>query len=198
MRHVVYNISEISIVVCWTAFGAVWLVGALLEGRSGSKSAGREGRDIASAAAAVGGVLGAIAPAAWWHPIVVASPALRIAGVPLLLAATAGAIWARVALGRMWSSGALTREGHILRTTGPYQFSRHPIYTAILAMVAATALCEGIGRWAAILLLVAVMLTVKAHREERLLLREFGPMYGRYRAQVPRLIPSVRRVSRQP
>jgi protein-S-isoprenylcysteine O-methyltransferase Ste14 len=198
MRHVVYNIAEISIVVCWTAVGAVWLVGALLERRRGSEVAGREGRDIASAAAGAGGVVVALAPAAWWRPIVVASPALRVAGIPLLLTATAGAIWARVALGRMWSSGALTREAHILRTTGPYRFSRHPIYTAIIAMVAATALCEGIGRWAAILLLVAVMLTVKAHLEERLLLREFGPMYGRYRTQVPRLIPSVRRVSRQP
>jgi protein-S-isoprenylcysteine O-methyltransferase Ste14 len=76
--------------------------------------------------------------------------------------------------------------------------SRHPIYTAIIAMVAATALCEGIGRWAAIFVLVTAMLAVKAQLEERLLLREFGPAYGRYRAQVPRLVPSLRRVSRQP
>lgn len=97
----------------------------------------------------------------------------------------------------MWSSGALARERHVLRTTGPYRLSRHPIYSAIIGMVAGTALCEGIGRWAVIFVLVTAMLVVKARLEERLLLQQFGAAYGRYRQQVPRLIPSVRRLSRQ-
>jgi len=94
----------------------------------------------------------------------------------------------------MWSSGALAREGHVLRTTGPYRFTRHPIYTAIIGMVSGTALCEGIGRWALIFGLVTAMLAVKARAEERLLLQEFGAAYGRYRQQVPGLIPSIRRL----
>jgi len=197
MRHVVYDVIAVVMIVCWAVLGAVWLVGALLERRTRGQAAEREGRDIASIVAGAGAVVIALAPREWWRPLVVASPALRLAGVPFLVTATAGAVLARIALGRMWSSGALRRERHVLRTNGPYRLSRHPIYTAIIAMVAATALCEGIGRWAAIFVLVTAMLAVKAHLEERLLLREFGPVYGRYRAQVPRLVPSLRRLSRQ-
>ena len=189
MRHVVSNITDPTLIVCWAVFAVVWVGGALLERRRGAEVAGREGRDIASTVAAAGGLLAVLTPGSLWRPLALASPAIRLVGFPILVVSTAGAVWARVALGAMWSSGALAREGHTLRTTGPYRLSRHPIYSAIIGMVAGTALCGGIGRWAVIFVLVTAMLVVKARVEERLLLRKFGAAYGRYRQQVPRLSP---------
>lgn len=197
MRHVVYDTADAVLIVCWAVVAAVWAGGALLERRSRAVPAEREGRDVASAVAAAGGLLAVLAPGSLWRPLALASPAIRLAGVPILVVSTAGAVWARVALGVMWSSGALAREGHVLRTTGPYRFSRHPIYSAVIGMVAGTALCEGIGRWAVVFVVVTAMLVLKARLEERLLLQQFGEAYGRYRQQVPRLVPSVRRLSRQ-
>jgi protein-S-isoprenylcysteine O-methyltransferase Ste14 len=196
MRHVVYDVSDIAMISCWIVFGVVWAAGALLERRRGAKPAREGGRDTASAVAALCGVLAVTTPDSIWEPLVVASPAMRLAGIPILVASTAAAAWARVALGMMWSSGALARENHVLRTTGPYRLTRHPIYAAIIGMVAGTALCEGIGRWALIFGVVTAMLAVKARAEERLLLREFGAAYGRYRQQVPGLIPATRRLFR--
>jgi protein-S-isoprenylcysteine O-methyltransferase Ste14 len=184
-------------IVCWVVFGLVWVGGALLERPRGAEPARREGRDLASAVAAVCGVIAVLSPGALWRPLAVASPVMRLVGIPVLVVSTAGAVWARAVLGTMWSSGALARAGHALRTTGPYRLSRHPIYTTVVGMVAGTALCEGIGRWALIFVLVTAMLVLKARAEERLLLSEFGAAYARYRQQVPRLIPSMRRLSRQ-
>jgi len=71
----------------------------------------------------------------------------RILGLPILVAATAFAIWARIALGAIWSAAPTVLEEHKLRTSGPYSVTRHPIYTGLLAMLAGTALLAGGGRW---------------------------------------------------
>jgi protein-S-isoprenylcysteine O-methyltransferase Ste14 len=83
----------------------------------------------------------------------------------------------------------MTRTAHELRTSGPYAVTRHPIYTAIIAMLAGTALTQGLGRWAALTVVVALVLGLKARAEERLLMRQFPLQYGRYRRRVPRLVP---------
>jgi protein-S-isoprenylcysteine O-methyltransferase Ste14 len=61
----------------------------------------------------------------------------------------------------MWSSGAVARKGGGLRTDGPYAVTRHPIYTGIVAMLAGTALTQGGGRWAALLVAVTLVLLAK-------------------------------------
>jgi protein-S-isoprenylcysteine O-methyltransferase Ste14 len=181
---------------CWAVFGVVWLRGALLRGARSSERAHGE-RDVASTVAALAGLVAVLSPASLWEPLSTASPAIRLAGASLLVLSTAAAVWSRAVLGSMWSSGALVRPGHALRTKGPYRLSRHPIYTAVIGMVAGTALSEGIGRWAAIFVVVSLTLLFKARAEERLLRHEFGTMYERYTREVPRLVPSIRRGVRQ-
>jgi protein-S-isoprenylcysteine O-methyltransferase Ste14 len=58
-------------------------------------------------------------------------------------------------------------------------------------MVAATALTQGFGRWAALFLAVVCVVIVKVHAEERLLSDEFSDEYERYRARVPRIVPRL-------
>lgn len=62
-------------------------------------------------------------------------------GTPALgLVLTAGglllAIWARVCLGRFWSSRIAVTGGHRLVRSGAYRWTRHPIYAGILLAMA--------------------------------------------------------------
>ena len=49
-----------------------------------------------------------------------------------LFLSTALTLWARFALGTMWSNLSETKVGHQLRTSGPYPVSRHLIYTGTM------------------------------------------------------------------
>jgi protein-S-isoprenylcysteine O-methyltransferase Ste14 len=43
----------------------------------------------------------------------------------------------------MWSAAPAVKEGHQLRTTGPYAVTRHPIYTGIPGMMLGSGLLAG-------------------------------------------------------
>ena len=45
----------------------------------------------------------------------------------------------------MWSMDAAVKEGHRLRTEGPYGITRHPIYTGLLGMLLGSLLLAGVG-----------------------------------------------------
>lgn len=108
----------------------------------------------------------------------------------LMLSGFAFAWWARLYLGRFWSSGITRKEGHQLVDTGPYALVRHPIYTGLIGAVLATAAAE--ASWLAVLggALMALGLCLKAALEEQFLRQEFGPaVYDAYRRRVPMLIP---------
>jgi protein-S-isoprenylcysteine O-methyltransferase Ste14 len=104
-------------------------------------------------------------------------------------------VWSRLVLGDMWSSAAIAKRGHALRTTGPYAITRHPIYTWMLVLLLGSTLSQGLGRWIALFVIVAVILSLKARTEERLLRQAFPGEYDRYRERVPALIPLPRRRS---
>ncbi|MBF5043061.1 isoprenylcysteine carboxylmethyltransferase family protein [Aggregicoccus sp. 17bor-14] len=93
-------------------------------------------------------------------------------------------------LGKQWSLQARMLEGHELVTTGPYALVRHPIYTALLALLGATALAQG----APLALLLGLALyaagtALRVRTEEQLLEATFGPAYAAYRARVPAVLP---------
>ena len=131
--------------VAWGTVAVVWAFGA----RSG---ASRE-RGGGSWLAAIVGVwlLYGEMPGLPWQSLTVSATGLRATGAVLLVAATAFTVWARLTLGAMWSADVHVRADHRLRTTGPYAVTRHPIYTGMLWMLAATALVSDLGRWAGVL-----------------------------------------------
>jgi protein-S-isoprenylcysteine O-methyltransferase Ste14 len=116
---------------------------------------------------------------------------LRIIGIVCLLFATGFTPWARLVLGKMWSSSAVARAGHELRTDGPYRITRHPIYTGVLGMLFGTMHMSGLGIYA-VLFLVGIILEIKLHQEERLLMETFGEEYVQYKRRVPQLIPGLK------
>jgi protein-S-isoprenylcysteine O-methyltransferase Ste14 len=193
MRHVVDDLADWVTVVCWGIVGLVWVVGAVQTRMRGPTIERRESTGFPSLIGFAVSAFAIATPASLWDTFVVDSSWVHLAGVLLLLVATPAAVWARISLGRLWQVAAVTKEGHTLRTTGPYHFTRHPIYTALLTMLLGTALSQGIGRWAAILVAVTIVILVKIRTEERLLLREFPDEYRRYQEHVPRLIPFAHR-----
>lgn len=173
---------------CWGAAGLVWAAGAL-RARRGPAVAERAGRDIASTAALIASVAILVSPTPWWQPLTTRAGWVLIAGLAVLLPATAWAIGARVALGTMWASGVTVRQHHQLRTGGPYRVTRHPVYTGILGMLAGTTLALGLGRCLALTAVVALILLGKARAEERLLTARFPAEYEEYARKVPMIVP---------
>jgi hypothetical protein len=53
-------------------------------------------------------------------PLEVHAPWVRLLGLAILLAATALTLWARLALGVMWTAAPTVKQEHQLRTSGPY------------------------------------------------------------------------------
>lgn len=99
-------------------------------------------------------------------------------GAAMTFAGVLFAIWARVHLGRYWSSSVALKNQHKLIRTGPYARIRHPIYTGVIFAIAGTAVT--VGTFSA-LLAVAVFVVgfwVKARKEESLLAGEFGPAFN--------------------
>ncbi len=133
-----------------------------------------------------------VAPGRLWPRLVFRAEWLSILGAILLGVSTAFALWARFVLGRMWSGTPLVKEGHDLKTTGPYAVTRHPIYTGLLGMVLGVTLEHGFGKATPVLLVVFIFFEVKIRLEERLMTERFGEQYVAYKRTVPQLLPGTR------
>jgi protein-S-isoprenylcysteine O-methyltransferase Ste14 len=98
--------------------------------------------------------------------------------------------WARIHLGRLWSSSVTRKADHHVVDTGPYGIVRHPIYTGIILASLATAAMRGTAlAW----LGACVMTTgwvIKARLEEEFLCEQLGAeTYVEYAQRVPMLVP---------
>lgn len=101
--------------------------------------------------------------------------------------------WARIHLGRLWSSGVTRKEHHRIVDSGPYGVVRHPIYTGIILAAVATAVVRGTA--SGLLGAGSMILScyIKARLEERFLRAELGPdAYAAYARRVPMLVPFTR------
>ena len=186
------TLSEVIAWSCWGLFGGVWIVGALYNWRHSPRTQIRAGPGLLwLILVAAGWVAFRLLPQSDTRSLVAHGNGLQVAGIVLLLGATAFTLWARVALGTMWSSAPLVRQEHELRTGGPYAITRHPIYTGVLGMLAGTALINGLGPWAVAFVLAVIGLEVKLREEERLMAGAFGNAYEQYRRTVPQLVPGL-------
>lgn len=132
-------------------------------------------------------------------PVIVA--ALRgggIAPISALLGAgiTAAGVLLRLYAVRQIGRGARVFHAHAragMVSSGPYRWTRNPLYLAAGLMLCGLGLLAGAG-WKALALLPATLLayTPVVLIEERSLIELFGDDYRRYRADVPRWIGLTR------
>jgi len=186
-------VAAVATGICWGVVLVVWLAGAVYGAR---KAPGERQGANTDALWRVGAVvvmilllrlgrhdLSRAADHSLW---------LELPGLVLLVASTAFTLWARFALGRMWSATPnMLRAGHELRTDGPYAVTRHPIYTGLYGMLIGSVLLNGLGVALAFLVIGTVVLVTRIPVEERLMSRTFPEEYARYRARVPRLVPGL-------
>jgi protein-S-isoprenylcysteine O-methyltransferase Ste14 len=192
-------LPAMTVTICWGLFGLVCLVGAIYNSRRAP--AVRE-RSTSVSPWLIGPVLvlvvGWIAPARIWRLITVDTRWLVVLGIAVMVVSPAFILWARAALGTMWTSSAVVKDDHVLRTDGPYGITRHPIYTGLLGMLAGTTLIDGLGRWVVLFVMGVLMVGLKIRTEERLLDRILGGAYEQYRQRVPQLVPGLRPARNSP
>jgi protein-S-isoprenylcysteine O-methyltransferase Ste14 len=187
----------VGVAACWGALVLVWFAGALYNASRGPRRRAT-GKVVSNAWS---GILGAalvwailrIFPKSDWNSLVVATPWGRVVGLAVLVCSTAFTLWARVALGTMWSASRMVKVEHRLRTEGPYGVTRHPIYTGLLGMLLGTVLLVGFGHWLLLFPVGLVFIEIRIHLEEGLMLATFPEAYPTYRQRVPQLIPGLRR-----
>jgi len=124
------------------------------------------------------------------HPLFTPTLILGWAGALLTAIGIGFAIWARVNLGRNWSSRPTVKEQHELVTTGPYAYVRHPIYSGIMLAALGTALVTsifGIG----MLIFISIFFALRMNKEEKIMLELFPEQYPEYQKQTKRLVPFV-------
>lgn len=110
--------------------------------------------------------------------------------VALVALGIAIAWWARLYLGRLWSSSITRKADHHVVDTGPYRIVRHPIYFGLLLSLLATAAAKGTVLGLAGFALLLIGIVIKARQEERWLIQELGAdLYADYRRRVPMLLP---------
>jgi protein-S-isoprenylcysteine O-methyltransferase Ste14 len=114
---------------------------------------------------------------------------LAVIGVVFCLAGIALAVWARVHLGRNWSSVPTLKEDHELITSGPYSVVRHPIYSGVMLAVLGSTLTSPV--WLAAFVLVTAMFIWRVRVEEALMTKQFPNQYPDYKKRTWALIPYV-------
>ena len=113
--------------------------------------------------------------------------AARLAGAVLAAAGLAINVSAWIAFHRARTPVMPTRPTTAIATTGPYRFTRNPLYLSLAIIYAAAALLLGY-LWPLVFLPLAVILISRLviAREERYLEGKFGDEYARYRSSVRR------------
>jgi len=107
----------------------------------------------------------------------------------LLVVSLAIGLWGRKTMHRAGTNISPLKPSINLVNTGPYRFSRNPLYVAVtLLYLGLTFLCNS---WWGVALLFPVLVVLHfgvVRREERYLERKFGEEYLAYRSQVRRYL----------
>lgn len=113
--------------------------------------------------------------------ITVIAVLLGLIGAALVIASAA-------VLGRDLVPWVAPNEGAPLRTDGVFRFTRNPMYLGLLIATAAWVLWRGRIELIVIWVLLAAVLIVKAHVEQRRLVDAFGGEYRDYARRTPLLL----------
>jgi protein-S-isoprenylcysteine O-methyltransferase Ste14 len=114
-------------------------------------------------------------------------PRLPWLGVGLLVAGAALAMWGERTFARVGTTIKPFERTHQLVASGPFRFTRNPMYLSLVGMLAGAALVMGTpGPWLAALALALTLRFRFIANEERALAASLGEPYERYRKRVRR------------
>jgi protein-S-isoprenylcysteine O-methyltransferase Ste14 len=116
----------------------------------------------------------------------------RWTGIAVALIGFALLQWAQVTLGKSWSDTPRMMKEQTLITSGPYQYIRHPIYTAFVLILGSTLLIS--ANWFVGFAWLGMTVLEVASRigfEESLMLEYFGDQYREYMKKTGQLLPRL-------
>jgi protein-S-isoprenylcysteine O-methyltransferase Ste14 len=116
---------------------------------------------------------------------------LHVLGECLLWGGLAGVVLGALGLGLAASVHPEPTTRAVLRTTGPYRFVRHPIYSGVLLFAAGVTITAGSVLDVLVFGALIGLLSLKARFEERLLAQRFAG-YAEYARVTPRFVPRLR------
>jgi protein-S-isoprenylcysteine O-methyltransferase len=118
-------------------------------------------------------------------------PVLRVLGVALSLYSQIIVLWTVRTLGRHLIPGLAVFPDHVLVTSGPFRWVRHPLYSGALALWLGAAL--GTLNWLLLALwpLFVAAIIGELPKEERMLRDKFGTAYEAYESRTGRLVPKL-------
>ncbi len=98
----------------------------------------------------------------------------------------------QIYLGRNYSTTLHIGEEQTLITTGPYQYMRHPMYTALIIIGIGLGLLS--SSWYFLLPFLATMVVVvfRIRKEEDAMIEKFGESYLKYSQETGRFLPHIR------
>jgi protein-S-isoprenylcysteine O-methyltransferase Ste14 len=117
---------------------------------------------------------------------------LRWAGVGMAVLGFALLQWAQVTLGKSWSDTPRMMKEQTLIMSGPYQFIRHPIYTAFILILGSTLFIS--ANWLigfAWIGMISLEIASRIGFEEGLMLEYFGDTYREYMKRTGQLLPKI-------
>jgi protein-S-isoprenylcysteine O-methyltransferase Ste14 len=178
---------------CWAVFAVYWIVSAFQQKAEKRKEPWGERMAYILPLVAVAAFFNWRAARYGWlgGGLVPFSTAVGIAGLLMTGAGVALAIWARRHIGRNWSAVVSIRADHELIGTGPYRRIRHPIYTGILLALAGTGLLIGEPRVLIGFAIACVVFYLKARKEEKWLVREFGERFATHARNTGMFLPKL-------
>jgi protein-S-isoprenylcysteine O-methyltransferase Ste14 len=180
-----------TLAIIWTVFWVLWIVPAVFGKRTVRRQS--TGSRILQLVLLLSAYVLVVDSGRDWgllnRRVVPEGTTATVAGYGLLLAGMLFAAWARLFLGRNWSSDVTLKEDHTLVQSGPYRIVRHPIYTGLLVALLGTAIALGELRCFLGLLLATIAWKIKSMSEETLMVQQFGDQYARYREHVKGLVP---------
>lgn len=131
-------------------------------------------------------------PSKWLHlRMLPNSEWLPVLGIVTAVAGFALAIWARVHIGRNWSSSVVAKVQHELIRSGPYRWVRHPIYSGLMLALLGTVLVQDEVRGPVALVLVYAGWKIKSRLEEQMMVSTFGEQYIVYANSTGALFPRL-------
>jgi protein-S-isoprenylcysteine O-methyltransferase Ste14 len=124
----------------------------------------------------------------WWRPWTIpGGRALTVVGLVLVLSGIALTVWSVATFSRAHTTVIPWDEVTAMVTTGPFRFSRNPIYLAdAIAYLGGTLLIDS---WWPLLVLPGILWVMRRKvidREERYLTERFGDPYREYQLRVRR------------
>ncbi len=186
VRHAVGNLVS----ALWIATAIVWVALAFGNKRTIARR-GLTGLIPVAAVAVIVLTPTSLRRSGLLHQLWASSTILWVIALLLVASGSAFAIWARLTIGRNWSSTVTLKQDHELVRRGPYSIVRHPIYTGLLSMSVGTMVLTGLVESVGVVAVGIFYVVIKVRDEERLMSETFPAQYPEYQRTVKSIIPFI-------